>query len=371
MRAKFILIISMILTVAFGLFRAQCTEAALGDFFNFSNIPAHPLLKKIDEQNSIVNGVKVKTINYRADNNLDMPKIVDFYKGVLMQRGWKKSQEYLSGDYCIVGFTDDELRVFTVTMRRLPFIEDVITTITYIPGGIKSWIFKENPQDNDMPGSDFSWLPRYPGANRIQSVEDYTGVTTVSYLIIDYNCIDCVKEFYKEYMLKDDWQLITSNHQNKEEIQDTHVKSVTRTRDFLLKSGFGKKLKDKNIDLDNYEKFFDTQDMLPSEIYNFYFEKKDAVCSIGISYKEAQGGLSMVEQQMDNFAKYTEELTEEQRAAVDESLQENLNKMRPYYYQTQNIKEAIMVSVIYMPKRSSIYSPKKSISFNLGLGGRK
>jgi len=274
-----------------------------------------------------------------------------------MQRGWKKSQEYLSGDYCVVNFTDDEWRVFTVMVRRVPFIEGMIITVSYVPGGMKSWIFKEDPEDNDMPGRDFNWLPRYPGANRTQSVEDYTGITHINYQIIDYNCIDCVKEFYKEHMLKDNWQLIGSNHKNKEEIEDISAKSMASTKEIFSQLGIDERLKDRNIDFDTYEEYFNTQDELPSEIYDFYFEKKDDACAIGISYKEAKEGLNPIEQQRNKFSEYLKELTEEQRKVInEESLQEELDKIRPYYYQSQSNKEAVMVSVVYMPKGSSYSS---------------
>lgn len=363
MMKKNIFIISfIILLAALGFITVQNTEAALGDFLNFAKIPAHPLLEKVEERQSIINGEKAKTIIYKADNNLDIPKIINFYKDVLMQKGWKKSQEYLSADYSVVGFMDEEWRVFTLTVGRLPLIEGVIVTVFYLPGGMKGWIFKENTEDNDMPGKDFSWLPRYPGANRIQCIEDYTGVVKIDYIIIGYSCIDCVKEFYKGHMLNSGWRLIGSDHQNKNQIKEVRASSATRTKKIL--SQLTKDGKLKNIDLEKYETYLGTQEMPSSEIYSFHFEKKGAVCALGISYKETQAGCNMAEEQMNKFLENAEEMGEEASARNEEYIKEYLSKIRPYYYQTQSNKESVMISVIYMPKESSGYSPNKRLISN-------
>lgn len=357
----------VILTLAFGLLGARSTEAALLDFLNFSNIPKHPLLEKVEERQSIINGAKAITIIYKADNNIDISKVINFYKDVLMQRGWIKSQESLSPDYSVVGFqdsdemTDGKMRTFMLTIVRSPLIEGVMATVFYIPGGMRSWFWREDSEDNDMPGMDLDWFPRYPGAIRLQSIEEQTGVTTIQYLIAGYSCINCTVQFYKEHMLNNGWQLQGSSYQDKDQIQKAQANSALGMKKIISQ------LKNEgllnNVDLEGYEASLEAQEEMqqPSEIYSLQFEKKGNVCAVGINYKEAEVGVNMMTEQVEKFIEASKEVKGGPPPTIEgESIEKFVSRIRPYYHQTQMNKESVMVSVIYMPKKSMQRSSKRS-----------
>ncbi|MFC1646585.1 hypothetical protein ACFL2Y_05365 [Candidatus Omnitrophota bacterium] len=362
------IVIIVILAVTLGFFEVQNTEAGLLDFLNFSNIPKHPLLEKVEERQSIINGEKTKTIIYRAGNNADVYNIIGFYKDMLMQRGWTKSQEYLSPDYGIVGFTDDEMRVFTLTITRSPLREGVIAKVFYMPGGQKKWIFKDNPQDsNDMPGKDLDWLPRYPGANRVNSVEDYTGVTTIQYLIPGYSCSNCAVQFYREHMINNGWQFIGTSYQDKDQIQQAQANRISRTKD-IMKDAISR-LKKKGMFNDeilerhmaSYEAQGETQQ--PSEVYSLHFEKNGDVCAIGITYTEGSpAGANMVVEQVEKALQASKEMGG--LMVEGEPIEEYFSRIRPLYYQRLMEKESITISVVYTPKGSR-YSSSKRVGFRM------
>ena len=360
------IVVILILAVAFGFCEVRNAEAALWDFLNFSNIPKHPLLEKVEERQSIINGEKAITIIYEADN-INISKVIDFYKDVLMQRGWKKSQEYLSPDYSVVDFTDEEMRVFNLVIARSPLMDGMIARVFYIPGGTKKWFFKESPEDNDMPGKDLDWFPRYPGTTRISSVEDYTGVTKIDYLVPGCNCVNCVVEFHKQNMLNNGWQLIGSDYQNKEEIQKTQANNASGMKKLISQLSDAGLLENLDLEgLEGYEESVGAQENQPSEIYSFHFEKKGDVCAIGIYYKEAQVGVkvNMIDEQLGKFREHSKEMGEEDRAMAEATIEEHLSKSRPYYFYTQMHKESVTVSVVYAPKRS-MYSPSKRVRFRM------
>ncbi|MFH1622312.1 MAG: hypothetical protein ABIA97_04235 [Candidatus Omnitrophota bacterium] len=361
MRNK-LFVISRIWIAVFCLLIVNNTEAGLSDFLNFSNIPKHPLLEKVQENTSTINGSEAKTIIYKAPDNIDITNVIDFYTNVFLQRGWKKNGEYMSGNYSVVGFSDDDMRVFSIKIGRSPLINGVFVTVYYLPEGMKKWIFKDNPEDNDMPGKDFSWLPRYPGSIRIQSVEDYTGIIKIDYMIPGYSCINCVSEFYRDNMIKSDWQLINSNRQDKEDIQENLESNMARTKSIITQMEESGKFND--MDFSKYEKYFNSQKESPSEIHSFHFEKKGATCAIGMSYKEAQSGVDMVSEQLNSFYEKINEMPEEERAVIEEQLQKQLSLNRAYYQMSQSARESVMVSVIYMPKRPANYSPNRQIISN-------
>lgn len=361
------IVVIAILTVAFGFAESRDAEAGLMDLLNFSNIPSYPLLEKVKEEQMIINGQKAITIMYKADRDIDIYKVIDFYKRVLLEREWKIGMEFVRSNYGAASFTDDEMRVFVVNIATSPLIEGAYAKVFYIPGGTKSWLFKDNPEDNDMPGSDLNWLPRYPGAVRMQSMYDPKGYTTVEYLIPSYSCINCVEQFYKEHMLNHDWRLVGSNYQDHDQIQQAQANQASameKTMSMLQDQG----LLD-NYSLEQYKTAAKTAGQMsqPSEIFGLHFEKKGDVCAITISYKEAETKVNVAAERMQQMREEVAKLIEAGApppTVEGEPLEGYLSRLRPLYLQEQMNKQAVTVSIAYMAKKN-MFSPSNRANFKM------
>ena len=360
------IVVIAILTVAFGFAELRGVEAGLMDLF-FSNIPSYPLLEKVQEEQRIINGQKAITIMYKADRDIDISKVISYYKKVLLEREWKINQELVRSNFGMASFSDAEMRVFVVNIAESPLAEGIYVKVFYLPDGMQKWIFKDSPEDNDMPGHDLNWLPRYPEAVRMQSMLDPSGYTTIEYLIPDYSCINCVVQFYKDHMLNSGWQLQGSSYQDQDQIKQAQEKQASAMENVMSM------LKEQGLLDDYYAEEHKAaiaaagQMSQPSEIFGLHFEKKGDVCKITVSYKDAEIKPDVAAERMQQLREEIAKKIPEgapQPSIEGESLEEYFSKLRPLYQQGLIHKQSVIVSIAYLPKKN-MFSPSSRTGFKI------
>ena len=412
--AILLIIVTANLYVTTQTLQAQGLIGAMSDLFAFS-FPHHPRLKKVSESTRVVNSVKRKTIKLSGDVSLSVSAVLEFYKKVLSERGWKNDGEHSNEVLSVIQFHDDELRIISLTAfkRSSVFsglkkagifantVEDKLIVMMRLGGSMKEWILKKSDDDYDMPGFDFSWLGRYPGSYRVQSLKDSTGPQKAEYALFDNSCVECVMNHYKQKLLSSGWKLVHSTNKGKREIQKATQKQMEKMQRLYKSTGIAESIKQEGgVDIkEKMQSYYDNYSVLPSEVLSNTFTRKGDQCNIRVIYLEErprniyqqmieeqlaalkedlrkdaldpqepnpeyiqeQIGLynSMMEQQGID-PKQMEEVNLFGEKTTKYNILQHIEQLRPLFYLRQSHKEQIKIEVSYQSLKSKVkHSLKK------------
>ncbi len=139
-------------------------------------IPAYPQAEKFKEEEILVNNTPIKTTIYRSSSPAE--EILGFYKDRFSAQGWVVESEVNQQGTILVNFSQENKFINIVTQQMQG---ESFTTLVQgeraakTPGAILKSAQDcpecgEAPQE-DAPGRELHFLPRYPGAVRVSTVE--------------------------------------------------------------------------------------------------------------------------------------------------------------------------------------------------------
>jgi len=207
-------------------FSQKAQAFLLEDVFSNQIIPNHSSLEKVSENEIVVNSLRTRTIIYKANNEAgDFANIIlNYYKNTFAKRGYQIVKEYSDRNSSKVSFINQEpYRSVKMTINTNKFLpgqiyvsfEITLDDAEKIGQAIQKAIFDPRV---DMPGGDISWLKRYPNAVRNVSIFSEGSYEIVNYLVPHESCVQCVVEFYKEEMARNNWNLKDVHYATPEEI---------------------------------------------------------------------------------------------------------------------------------------------------------
>lgn len=319
----------------------------------FSNIPIHPSLKKDGEQSLVVNGVKFKTVNYQAENT-DIPKIMEYYKKVLLQRGYAIEQEIPGTGYYGINFANkdkDIIRIMAYEGKVVNKPEYIFVTVTSNEDKLtKIADYFTNP-DIDMPGEDIPWLERYPDSRRVSSIVVDNGMTTVNYLLDNESCVQCVVSFYKEQMLAGGWLFEGESYVTRDEMMQKPALDIDALKKQFKRADIPaeqKEVLEKTVEqLELAAEKHKESNMVPNETITLNFKKKEGMCRISVAYidlKEKQG--QFPQGSSEDIEKYIQSLPEE----VGFKLKRVLGV---------DVEEMVSITAIYIPSSMTLRGQRR------------
>lgn len=158
---------------------------------------------KFKEEEVTVNNQGLKLIYCRS--SLSQEEIWNFYLRFLPGLGWEGCPECSSqGKGSPLVFTKANDKI-VITAMRDPLQKDSITLVITM-SKVKDVAIPYLEKDEDSPGQDLSFIPRYPGSQKGAVVKRDSGQkVTLVYSATDP--IDRILDFYKQNMAKQGWNL--------------------------------------------------------------------------------------------------------------------------------------------------------------------
>mgnify|MGYP001568323869 CR=1 FL=1 len=264
-------------------------EAALWDMFGSQEIPVYPALQKIIEREMAVNGVTTKMVLLRGEE-INISQVVNYYKTALPQRGWQLQDEQARGGNIVaLQFVNKDMLMLSIDfIRGVNFGKsDNHLVVRILQTLDKLDLSKSNVvDDRDMPGFDIQWLKRYPNSIRVNSVKAEEKFMSVHYNIVNYSCIQCVEEFYKQQMIEQGWKLVTVRHQTKEDLQ-TMIFSAKESNGLVNRISETIETQT-NVSLSKEKLHQLIENNIPEEMKTLIFQKDKDLCTISIMHTSSQ-----------------------------------------------------------------------------------
>jgi len=371
--------------------------------------PHHPALKKTKESKMNINGCPQKIVLFEADINYSILAIADYYKKVLLERGWKQYTEYFGDNLAVLQFYDDEFRTVGISILKKSTIfpnigkegilkdeKDAILVYFNFSDSLKKMLIREQNESYDMPGKDIERIGRYPGSYRLQYIFDQnTENENVVYVVYDQNCLECVDNFYKERLAKEGWTILYSRHSNKEEMSERLEKDKEMSLKFY--ENLKRKRPDKEALIDKWistKNELEKNKVLPEEVMTTYYQNNKAdACSISISYMQARPETEEEKKIKDKLASLKNIDTSKQTCCNGDEirkliLSKNVNiapaqlekflemnqtsakifnltmiangQVRPLFFWQNDYKEKIIINISYQPKKKKWFSTEQT-----------
>jgi len=182
------------------LFLASLCEAAI-----WENIPALPQAQKVKQEEASVNSKQVQTTIYIT---LSTPQeAVEFYKTRLINFGWKlESKLSIQGIEILIYSKEGKfLNIKSQNILGKNYIT-VAQSVNPKESVAQAFSCPECENKQDSAGKDLRFVPRYPGAIRVNSIERDNGKKALlTYSTKD--SVDKVLNFYSQNMGNYYWKL--------------------------------------------------------------------------------------------------------------------------------------------------------------------
>lgn len=322
--------------------------------FLFSSIPSHPYLNKIGESSFISNGMKIILENYRGQN-ISLPQVMEYYKKILLERGYEIDNESSDSGYAGVNFISKDkgfINIAAYEGRLFQKPEYIFVKLTRNEGGLAKITDYYSSKDEDMPGEDIPWLKRYPKARRASSTITDNGMATIGYLLDNESCLQCVVSFYKEEMLKNGWLLEGENHKTKDEEIQKSTLDINQLRKQFKNSNLPAEQKE-NLEelLVKLEPIIEqskeyVEKVAANESITLKFKKVESRCAIAVDYRE-------IKPKEERFSPEFLNILEKSIQSAPEIIGNNLR--RNYGL---DAKETIAITVIYTPSLKALEGQK-------------
>ena len=190
---------------------------SLADAAIWENIPALPQVKKLQQEEFLINNSPARSAIYLTEVSVEA--IVEFYKTKLINFGWKLESEVKNEkarvllfskreDYASIMINDFQGKnCITIAQSKIPKEKDNPEEESSCPeckDELKKSFGGMHP--SDAPGRDLPLIPRYPEAIRVSSLERENGRKAyLSYYT--RSSLEDVLSFYRQNMGNESWEL--------------------------------------------------------------------------------------------------------------------------------------------------------------------